>query len=376
MSSILLDALFMAGRLFEPVYVRVMRARSALYRTGLKKTGRAGVPVISVGNLLMGGTGKTPHVIAICRYLQSSGRKPAVVTRGYGGRAGKGPLVVSDRSGIKATVRSAGDEPLMMAEQMPGIPVVAGSYRYGGAETAVRDHGADTIVLDDGFQHIALHRDLDIVLIPAIRPMGNGHLFPAGELRESPAALNRAHCIIITGCEQVPDAETELLRRELHETTPSVPVFTSRNRPAGLRMISNTVQDTVISGMFPSGIKLFAICAIGTPDFFYNMLEQNEFLICGTMAFRDHHFYTLSDLKRIYHTASESGADAIVTTAKDGVKLTLLTDKAGDNRWGSMPVYVLEMEAAPEKGFWRHVDSAVKPDAFCADDPGNIHEIT
>lgn len=352
MNQTRLNMLFRIGRLFEPAYSRLMTIRSGLYQKNIFKVNRVCVPVISVGNLLMGGTGKTPHVIAICRQIQRSGGKPAVVTRGYGGRVGKGPLVISDGTGARTTVEHAGDEPFMMAEQLPGIPVIAGSRRYKCAEAAVKNYHADIIVLDDGFQHMALHRDLDIVLVPALHPMGNRHVFPAGELREPVAALQRAHCIVITGCDGVSEAEAEILRAKLHAEAPALPVFTSGNRPGPLKILKGDIPGIVTNDTLPSEIKFFSICAIGAPEHFYAMLTRTGLCLCGAISYRDHHFYTWSDMEKIYRMASRAGADAIVTTAKDSVKLKPLMDNAKPD---GMPVCILDMEAVPEKGFWRYV---------------------
>ena len=368
MTRAVLEKLFYAGRIIEPAYAGLMGLRASCYQRGWFRTMRVSVPVISIGNLLMGGTGKTPHVIALCRFLQKQGILPAVVTRGYGGRAGRGPLVVSDGRVIRSDADTAGDEPVMMAESLPGIPVIAGSERYAGAQAAIRHFEARVIVLDDGFQHMGLFRDRDVVLIPARAPFGNSHVFPAGELREPVSALRRATCLLVTGCEQVTDSEVTFLKHRLFTTVPGIPVFISRTVPAGLRLLFSAERGT--SGRDASeGYKrlpaedwkvkpVLAFCGIGSPESFFTMLSRNGFCVCSTISFRDHHRYTPADLEKIASEAKNAGAAAIITTAKDAVKIEAMsgnTSTTGSTGYGHLPVLVLEMNSVPEQGFWNHI---------------------
>ncbi len=361
MNQATLKKLFRAGRLFEPAYAGIMRLREGLYRRNILRVRRVRVPVISIGNLLMGGTGKTPHVIAVCNFLQKQGVLPAVVTRGYGGKAGKGPLVVSDGTRVIADPASSGDEAFMMAQAMPGVPVVAGSNRYEATETAVERCGAQAIVLDDGFQHMALHRNRNVVLIPASHPFGNNHVFPGGELREPASALARATCLVITGCEQSGDAHVEFLRKRLYEMAPGIPVFLSRNVVKGIRMVCSPGAQEKTEALEPgtsSNTSVFAFCGIGSPESFFATIRNAGFRLCGTMTFRDHHNYSENDLDEISRQARDAGASAIITTAKDAVKisgtscvgcLSHVKNSAGP------PIHVLEIAAVPEQGFWHHI---------------------
>ncbi len=355
-----INRLFLAGRLAEPVYAGIMILRSVLYEKGLFRTHRIGVPVISIGNLLMGGTGKTPHVTALCRFLEQQGFVPAVVTRGYGGKAGRGPLIVSDGTRVKVSAGEAGDEPFMMALEMPGVPVIAGSCRSEGAKTAIRQCGATIIVLDDGFQHMALSRQRNVVLVPARRPFGNGHVFPGGRLREPVSALDRATCIVITGCQQVTAAEADFLKIRLHDLVPGKPVFLSRNIPVGIRTLRSREPGPVTAWRKR---PLFAFCGLALPESFFEILEQNHLSVTGTMVFRDHHPYSAGDLMEIYRSAEKSGAHALITTAKDAVKLEeLLQNQYRDHHStgaSDMKVLVLEIEAVPEQGFWKHITTGI-----------------
>ncbi|MHB8151111.1 MAG: tetraacyldisaccharide 4'-kinase, partial [Desulfobulbia bacterium] len=163
------------------------------------KSQRLPVPVISIGNLTLGGTGKTPMVRYVTRLLLDRGVRPAIVSRGYGGKAAGRINIVADRTKTLLPPEMAGDEPFMLAEVLPGVPVLTGSQRARVARHAVEAFGANLIVMDDGFQHLALRRDLDLVLFSARTLLGNGRVFPGGELREPLSALGRAHAFVITG---------------------------------------------------------------------------------------------------------------------------------------------------------------------------------
>ena len=358
MNRATIEKLFLAGRIFEPAYSALMRLREKLYQNGFFHSHRVKVPVISIGNLLMGGTGKTPHVIALCRFFQDHDVVPAVVTRGYGGRAGKGPLVVSDGRNVLAHASDAGDEAFMMARAMPGVAVIAGSSRVTGADAAIREYGAEVVILDDGFQHMGLYRECNIVLVPAVRPFGNLHVFPGGELREPLSALKRATCIVITGCEQADDSSITSLRDMLHKNVPGVPVFLSRNviqsiAPAG-KIDSNSLHTANSPDI--SDKPVFAFCGIGNPESFFSILKQTGFNLCGSMIFKDHYKYSHGDLVEIQDSARKAGAAAIITTAKDGVKIApLLTDSHVYAGHDLLPVKVLEIKAMPDPGLFHHV---------------------
>ncbi len=365
MNDSTLQMLFVAGRIMEPVYSSLMRLRAGLYKRGVFSTYRPHVPVISIGNLLMGGTGKTPHVIATCDFLMRQGLRPAVVTRGYGGRAGKGPLVVSDHDSVCTDAVTAGDEPFMIARNVPGVPVIAGSNRYACARYAEQQLGAGIIVLDDGFQHMSLCRDRDVVLVPAKRPFGNGHVFPGGYLREPVDALKRATCIVITGCQQVTDEQIHILRHRLQAMVPGTPIFYSRYTMKGIRALRTAALDGPDKSQpsDPAGIPLFAVCAIGMPESFFDTLTGCGLTVRAALTFRDHHSYISEDIRKIMKQAKSSGAKAVITTAKDAVKIsTILQDTSiglANAHGNPLPVYVLDIQAEPDQGFYEHIRAAL-----------------
>ncbi len=368
------DALFLAGRIFSPIYSVLMSVRAGCYRHGMFRTARVNVPVISIGNISMGGTGKTPHVMALCRFLKDRAIKPAVVTRGYGGKAGKGPLVVSDGRSVCTDARTSGDEAFMMASEMPGTVIVAGSDRYGGARRAA-SLGAEVIVLDDGFQHMALHRDMDVVLLPASSPFD--HVFPGGTFREPVSALSRASSIIVTGCEEGHHPILEHIRTKLSRMGISAPVFTSHTRVRGLEPLASKALSWQKD--IPTRDKscpVFAFCGIGTPESFirsiHNGTESGQNLqVVEHLFFRDHHEYTKDDIHMLFKKARAAGAKALITTSKDAVKISgILNDTGIDGVSGSLsdtpenpamlPVFVLRTEVVPEQGFWHCVETVLK----------------
>ncbi len=351
-----IDSIFLLGRPFSPLYSMCMRIRQIAYEKGILKSIAVPRPVISVGNLSMGGTGKTPHVIAIARHLQAKGFRPAVISRGYGGKAGRGPVIVSSRNEILEDSALSGDEPCMIAQQLPGVPVIVGKNRFVCAKTAISRFGADLIVMDDGFQHLALQRDVDIVLLPAASSFGNGYVFPGGHLRESPAGLARASAVILSRCEQVPFNQIELAKNKIHELCTSVPVFLSRTSFTGIRMAGTTELARQVSA------PAFCFCAIGDPDSFVTMLERHGVTVAGSLFFQDHHVFTRKDLMQILNKAALCNAEILLTTAKDFARMEGLWQQNFANRPDLPPVGIVEIEAEPEKSFFRFLD-AVLPGA-------------
>jgi len=316
-----LERLFFFGRPLAPLYGFLMASRSILYRWGVFKRQRLEVPVISVGNLVMGGTGKTPLVQYIARLLQQHHRKPAILSRGYRGLAAGAINVVSDPKHILLDAAGAGDEPRLLAEKLPGIPVITGKKRYVTGRFAIDSLGADALILDDGFQHMALQRDLDLVLFSSIKLLGNGRVLPGGELREPLAALKRADAFIITGIDAAPGRDTKNFFSLLARLYPEKPVFTGTYKPE--KMLTRTYHEKkdAISYGDAGKIALYGFCGIARPESFKRTLEKTGMKLTGFQAYEDHHAYSPGNIEALLLAAKNSGAAGLVTTEKDEVKL-------------------------------------------------------
>ncbi len=321
-SAELAEKLFLLGRPLSGIYGRIMLLRSFLYKKKVIRARRLSVPVISVGNLSLGGTGKTPHVIEICRFLKGQGFRPAVLTRGYGGKAGKGPLLVSDGKGIRADVSEAGDEPWMMAAKLEGVPVIAGSERYRCGLFALKRLPVSLFVLDDGFQHLGLERDLDIVLIDATRPIYSERVFPGGILREPPVALSRADAVILSKCNEVNPNRLVTLEEALRAYTKAAPIFQSLYEIDRIDMVfKGPLPETgSLKGNSLKGV--FCFCGLARPQSFLELLKQAGAEIKGVLQFADHHEYKKTDLIAIGKRARETGSTIVLTTEKDFAKIS------------------------------------------------------
>lgn len=322
-----------AGRAFLSLpallYGATVRVRNRFYeRPG--STHRAALPVLSVGNLTVGGTGKTPLVAWLARYLSQAGRRPAILSRGYGGRAGRGPLVVSAGGSPLCEPAACGDEPFLLAQSLAGTPVLAGSDRLASAEAAAR-MGADVAILDDGFQHRRLARDLDIVLLDASNPFGNYRLLPAGLLREPVSALSRADVVLITRSRQ--RESFAVIEKVVRQYNTRSPILRSGHHFLGFFNARGEQAERPAAAV--------AFCGIGNPARFRIDLEAQGLELPVFEAHRDHHPYTASELGQLFAAARRLGA-ALVTTEKDLARLRSagLVQQANDP-----PLLALRIEA-------------------------------
>jgi tetraacyldisaccharide 4'-kinase len=313
---------------FSAIYGGFIRAGNALYRRGIFKSHLVGAPVISVGNLTTGGTGKTPLVEYIAGELATMGRTVCVLTRGYR-RESSGRVLVSDGVEVLADVNQAGDEAFLLAEKLKGkAAVVCNADRVAGAQWAIEKLTSDAFVLDDGFQHQRIARDLDILAIDATSPWGNGRVLPAGILREPRSALSRADCVLITRADD--SHQVARLRKEIEILQPGMLVFVSRMLLRGLRPLDESQSTPNVKHG-----QAAAFCAIGNPDSFFNLLRRNDYELNYTRSFRDHHKYTQGDVDDLTRDAQARGAQVLITTVKDAVKLRPLRF--------AIPCYVAEI---------------------------------
>lgn len=298
-------------------YDWTQRLRLRGYLRGWASVRRLPCRVISVGNLTLGGTGKTPMVEAIATLLCQRGYRVGVLSRGYGRRCREALTVVSDGARCLVPPEVGGDEPVLLAERLPGVPVVVGRDRYAAGMLAVERFAVEVLVLDDGFQHLQLGRDLDILLLDAARPFGTGRLFPRGDLRERPSALARADVIVFTGWEQgMPVLPSTL---PLAHSLP--PSFRSCHEPCGLRALAD---GRVLPLAALNGRRVLAFCGIGGPESFRRTLHRLGAVVVGFVTFPDHHPYTHPELADLIRMAEEHRTEVLVTTEKDSIRLRRL----------------------------------------------------
>jgi tetraacyldisaccharide 4'-kinase len=311
--------------------------RLQAYASHILKQAAVEIPVISVGNLTVGGTGKTPLTIDIAKQFVAAGYRPAILSRGYKRKSKSAHLVVSDGSTIKVNSEDAGDEPFLMALSVPEAIVIVGSKRLDTARIAIEELKANILILDDGFQHVALRRDLDIVLLDYNEDLTNALLLPAGRLREPLAALNRANSILITKVPAKPDLERlERLGAIAHKHAPKSSLglisFTAdhvSSWQAEARLF-NTAKLEILKGR-----KAYAFCALAKSSPFFTSLKNAGLTVVGQKSFADHHWYTDKDCQKLLVEAEISGAEILLTTEKDLVKLEQFA------RTASKPLYAI-----------------------------------
>jgi len=347
------------GRPFSPLYSLAMRIRERWYRKGIFRSASFEVPVISIGNLTMGGTGKTPMVQNLARLLQERGYQPAIISRGYGGATKERINIVSDGKDLLLDAAYVGDEPRMLAETLPGVFVLTGVVRKLPAAKAV-EMGADILLLDDGFQHLAVTRDLDLVLFNADILAGNSRVFPGGDLREPVKALHRCHAFILTGTDDRNRERAERFGELLQEKFPGRPVFFSAYRFAGLVLQDKQGARVQVKRDVLDGQSCFAFCGIARPESFSRTLEQLAIEPVAFQALADHHAYHEKEVRQLISQAAKLNATCFLCTEKDLVKLR--------NSDLGLPLYAVTMEADPDPALSRFIlDLVVKQDSL----PGN-----
>ena len=311
------------------LYSAVTRTRLSLSRRGTFHATKLDRPVISVGNITTGGTGKTPLVEWVARALAAAGKKVCILTRGYRRDNPDRMVIVSDGKTVFATPSEAGDEPFLLATNLVGLAaVISNADRVAAGKEAIRQFDTDCFVLDDGFQHLRLKRDWNLLTIDATNPWGGGHLLPYGHLREPLSGLSRADCIVITRTDQVNNLDA--LQSDIRKYAPNVPLFHSRMKTSRVTPLNDS-----FAALVP---PVAAFCAVGNPRSFFNALTTYEVVL--QKAFRDHHRYSQNDVDSLIDAARRAGANTLITTAKDAVKLRSLSF--------SIPCYVHEIEPSIE----------------------------
>ncbi|MBI2824920.1 MAG: tetraacyldisaccharide 4'-kinase [Planctomycetia bacterium] len=306
----------------EIPYTLLVRWRNYGYDRGHVTVHRAGVPVVSVGNLTLGGTGKTPLVAWIARWFGERGLRVVLISRGYGAKEG-----------------APNDEAMELARKLPDVPHLQNADRVAAARTAVEAFQCQVIVLDDAFQHRRMGRDLDIVLIDALAPFGFGRVFPRGMLREPVSGLRRADIVALSRADMVPDDEKRLIHALVERHNPRVVWIEMRHAPC--QLLSSSGASEPISSLV--GRRMAAFCGIGNPAGFRHTLSECGYDVAGFHEFADHHAFARDDVEWLGRWARELGAAALVCTHKDLVKL-------GVDQIAGLPLWAVEIELAIELG--------------------------
>jgi tetraacyldisaccharide 4'-kinase len=295
-------------------YCLVIEIRNILYDKEILKSHHVKAIVISIGNLTTGGTGKTPLVVWLASTIEQKAKSKkqkcgiAILTRGYKTRTPNPEPRATSNEPRATTI----DEPAILSQACPQVKVIINPDRVAGASEAIDKYGAKVLIMDDGFQHRRLARDLDIVTIDATLPFGYGKIFPAGFLREPVTSLKRADAVVLTRCDQVDTIELDKLEQTIRQINPDMAIARSLHAPVCVKTIQNQISLEKLRGQ-----RVFAFCGIGNPDAFLKTIKNLGCELVGSKIYDDHHHYNKSDITDIYIQADSLKADMILTTQKD-----------------------------------------------------------
>ncbi|MBF0426780.1 MAG: tetraacyldisaccharide 4'-kinase [Magnetococcales bacterium] len=322
--------LLRALRPFGWCYGSLQALRAHGYARRWRAAFRPPRPVISVGNITSGGTGKTPLVLWLAQEILGLGYRPAIVSRGYGQESATPITVVADPDGVRARPPLVADEPFLLANRLPGVAVLTGPERALLIRAALERYPIDIILMDDAFQHLQVARDLDLLLLDARQPWGNGHLLPAGVLREFPAAVRRCDGLILTRANQA--NAPEVVEQQLTQLAPGKPILRAHHHPECWVRVG-TGETLPLAALSTPRVQPF--CALARPDAFRATLDGLGMHTQPLAIFPDHHPFQPSDLARLVHRATRGGAEILVCTEKDAVKINAA--------WSEMPLFYLRM---------------------------------
>lgn len=318
-------------------YAAAISIRNWLYDYGIMPSRWANVPVISIGNITTGGTGKTPLVIWLCRYLSQKGLRVGILTRGY-----------------KTSAGEMSDEPALLAKSCPGVQVIVNPDRLSGAQKAIGQFHCEVLVLDDGFQHRRLNRDLNILAVDATCPFGYSKLLPAGLLREPLGAVRRADAAIITRFDLATAEQIASIEDTLHAIAGPIPIALAAHRlthlitPNGQAIPLEAIKDK----------KLYVYCGIGNPQAFVNCLTESGMTVVGTRFFNDHHAFTIQDARAIADDAVRCGAEMAICTQKDWIKTAVFCKQLDRIAFGSLAME-LDFASSPD-AIKERIDTIIK----------------
>jgi len=347
--------------LLSHAYLGIVQARLALYRKRIYRERTLGCPVVSVGNITVGGTGKTPVVELLARELTAGGRKVAILSRGYKSvpkplisrlmdkilrkKAVFSPRIVSDGQSLLLDSRTAGDEPFMLANNLRGVVVLVDRDRVKSGLFAIEEFGANTLLLDDGFQYVRLDHRLEVTLIDSQAPFGNEHMLPRGTLREPPRNLRRATHILLTKC--VPGTDYSELIARIRKYNRTADIIETTHRARHLR---NLLTGEVKPLEFLDGLKIGVLSGIAAPESFEGSLRKLGARIDVSKIYTDHHRYTHKEIEAFINRCARRNIAAIITTEKDAVRIPRILD-------ASVPMYYLrvEIEILNGQDSWRRL---------------------
>ncbi len=342
-----IDFFFVLGRPLSPLYSGLMSTRATLYKKNIFKRHTLPVPVISIGNLTMGGSGKTPVVLSLAQMLKQLNYRPAIISRGYGGKASKRSNTVSTGRKILLSQEEAGDEPYMLAKKLVGVPVITGKSRIHPCKRAIESYGANILLLDDGFQHLAINRDIDIVLFNATTLAGNSRVFPGGVLREPVSALERCHSFMLTGVTDGNRERADQFSLLLKKRFPEKPLFFSEI--FGYEVWAADGKANV--GDFSDLGRTSGFCAIANPIRFKDSIEMSGIDLVRFSSFEDHKKYDQRLVDKLCKAAKEAGVQSLLTTEKDFVKI--------DHLKRTLPLYVLKVKQKEDKEFAKYIFNTI-----------------
>jgi len=321
-------------------YAAVMRANLAIYERGLKARTRPALPVVSIGNITLGGTGKTTTTRRLVRDLLARGVRPGIVLRGHKREADHPWQLASDGTELLIDREVAGDEAAMLAATVPGAPIAVGKRRERVVEL-LAEAGAQVAVLDDAFQYFRMKRVVDLVLIDATFDLASARVFPAGHLREPLDHLRRATHVLITHADLARGERIEQTREVLARYAPDAPVMRSRHAPSGFYALDRPGEVRAPEKL--RGMRVLAMCAVGNPESFADLLTQLGAEVVARQFFPDHHAYEPGDWQQVAEALGETDVDAIAVTEKDAVKLPPAPE-------GLPPVMALAVDLSIMKG--------------------------
>ena len=328
---------------FSLIYKSLVNLRLLGYQLGFSGKERLNCFVISLGNITVGGTGKTPTAQRLAKEIRDMGYRVVILNRGYRAKFDGDVGIVSDGVNLNMDAAQAGDEAYMLAKHLPNVPVLIGARRAVTGQYAIEKFGAEVVILDDGYQHWQVIRDLDILLIDAVSVFGNGHLLPRGTLRESMSHISRANVCLMTKVDQAREGSRELIRKTVTKYNPAAQIVESIHKPRCLIPLADWSVDLSGEGISVDiirGRKVMAVSAIGNPASFERTLRDLGAEIISSLRYPDHHDYTIIEMEDILRQADSFAAEMIIVTEKDAVKIP---DEVAKESW-DIPIFVIRVE--------------------------------